>query len=134
MTSPSDRWSSTSRIRRSTRSPLGVYTPEIRRVDNRLPLNALHVVEGLSDRAARDRHDHGLGVRDVTALLPDPRQLVARPLPEIREPATDVASAKHCDLHCTPSSLQSLPYKHPVSENARYRKPGFPEHPFSAFH
>src|SRR5918994_936848 len=44
----------------------GVHTPEIRRVEDRLPLNALHVVEGLADSAARDRHDHRLYVRDVT--------------------------------------------------------------------
>jgi hypothetical protein len=33
---------------------------------------------------------------------------VARPLSEIREPATDVTPADHCDLHLTPSWLQSL--------------------------
>src|SRR5215204_560625 len=59
--------------------------------------------------SAMDRHDHGIGIRDATALSPDPRHLVARPLPEISERATDIASAYHCDLHRTPSSLQSLP-------------------------
>src|SRR5215212_611790 len=86
----------------------GVYAPEVRRVDNRLPLDALYVVESLGDRAARDRHKHGLGVRDVSALSPDPPPLVARPLPEIREPATDVASADYCDLHLTRASLELL--------------------------
>ncbi len=57
---------------------------------------------------AGDRHDHGLGARDVTALSSDPRHLVVRPLPEIREPAANVASADHCNLHFTPSSLQWL--------------------------
>src|SRR5215213_2923164 len=85
----------------------GLHAPEVRRVDNRLPLEALYVVEGLGDRAARDRHEHGLGLRAVTALSPDPpHHLVARPLPEIREPATDVAPANHSDLHFAPSPLQ----------------------------
>jgi hypothetical protein len=34
---------------------------------------------------------------------------VARPLPEIREPTTDVAPTEYCDLHPTPSfALRSL--------------------------
>ena len=37
-----------------------------------------------------DRHDHGFGVGNVTALSPDPRHLVARPLLEISERATDM--------------------------------------------
>src|SRR5919112_5993993 len=86
-----------------------VHAPEVCRVDYRLLLNALHVIEGVGDRVARYRHDHSLGVGDVPALSPDSRYLVARPLPEIREPAPDIASAKHCDLHYyTPSLLQSF--------------------------
>ena len=40
----------------------GVYTSEISRVDNRLALQALHIVKGLGDPAARDCYDHGLDV------------------------------------------------------------------------
>src|SRR5215213_11818842 len=86
----------------------GVDAPEVRRIDNRLALEALHIVEGLGDRAARDRHEHDLSLRDVAALSPDPSHVVARPLPEIREPAPDVSSANDCNLHLTLSSLQLL--------------------------
>jgi hypothetical protein len=52
-----------------------------------------------------DRHDHGFVVRDAIALSPDPRYLVARPLPEISERATDIASSTyHCDLYFASSS------------------------------
>ena len=74
----------------------GVHAQQIRRVNNCLALQALHVVKGLADSAAMDRHDHGFGVQDVTVLSPDPRQLVARPLLEISERATDIAIAYHC--------------------------------------
>src|SRR5215204_5900055 len=86
----------------------GLHAHEVRRIDNRFALEPSHVVEGLGDRAARDRHEYDLGVRDVPALSSDPPQLVARPLPEIREPATDVPSTDHCDLHPAPSTLQPL--------------------------
>src|SRR5215211_5240320 len=86
----------------------GLHAHKVRRVDNRFALDAPHVVEGLGDRTARNCHKHDLGVRDVPALSPDPPHLVACPLPEIREPATNVAPADHCDLHLTPSSLRSL--------------------------
>src|SRR5918997_1323500 len=82
----------------------GGHTQEIRRVDNRLPLEALHFVEGLGDRCSRDRHEHGFGLRNVSAVSAYPRHLVARFLPEIGESATDTASANHCELHVTPSS------------------------------
>jgi hypothetical protein len=95
---------SSSRIRHSTRSPLAAHAQQIRRVDNRLALQALHVVKGLADSAAMDRHDHGFGVRDVPALSPDPPHLLARPLLEISERATDIAIAYHGDLHFTSSS------------------------------
>src|SRR5215218_6535613 len=99
---------SSSRMRRLTRGPLEAHAQQIRRVDNRLPLKALHVVKGLADSAAMDRHDHGFGVRDVPALSPGPRHLVARPLPEISERATAIAIAYHCHVHFTScSSLES---------------------------
>ena len=66
----------------------------------------LKIVEGLGDRTAGKRHEHGLGVREVTALSPGSPHLAACALPEIREPATDVAPTNHCDLHFAPSPLQ----------------------------
>jgi hypothetical protein len=47
-------------------------------------------------------------LNDVAALSPDPCNLVARPLPEIRKPAPDVTSANDCNLHLTLSSLRLL--------------------------
>jgi hypothetical protein len=35
-----------------------------------------------------NRHDHGFGVRNITALSPDPRHLVVCPLPEISDSAS----------------------------------------------
>src|SRR5919106_2550655 len=44
----------------------GGHTQEIRRVDNRLPIESLHVVEGFGNHSARDRHEHGFGLRNVS--------------------------------------------------------------------
>src|SRR5829696_4288235 len=62
---------------------------------------AFYSVEGLGDRATRYRHEHSLGVEDVTAFSSDPRHIVARLLPEVRKPTTDIASAYNRDLHLT---------------------------------
>src|SRR5215218_5254938 len=88
----------------------GVYTHKVCRIDNRLLLNALHVVEGLGDRPARYRPEHGLGVGDVSALSPYPCHFVASPLPQTSEPATPATSPGHdhlrepprCSVHQTP--------------------------------
>src|SRR3712207_3631012 len=90
------------RVRRE--APRRLCAHEVRRVDHRFTSDAMHFVEVLGDRAAGDRYEHSLCLGDVTALSSDPRYLVARSLPEIREPTADVAFADHSDLHRAPSS------------------------------
>ncbi len=72
---------------------------EVGRVDGCLPVEPLAVVEGCFNRAARHCNQDGLRIRDVSALLADPRHLTAGLLPKICKSAADVSPSDHCDPH-----------------------------------
>src|SRR4051794_38831014 len=86
-----------------------IRTDQVGGVDHRLPVDALHPVERLGHRSARDCEQHRLGVGDVAALAADPRDVVTGLLPEIGESPADVALAHHRDLHPALLSTLSLP-------------------------
>src|SRR5205807_7550496 len=81
----------------------------IRRVDCRLPFDAAYLPERVGDRARRHRHEQDVGAGRVAAVAAELLHLVARIPPEPGEPAADVSSADHGDVH---DSLQrrAVPY------------------------
>jgi len=73
---------------------------QVRRVDQDLAFEAADAPERVVDRPGRNRQQDGVRARDVPAVLADPLDLVPGLLPEIGEPASDVAPADRRDLSC----------------------------------
>ena len=66
------------------RSLPGDHALKIGRIDDRLPLDAAHVVERIGHRLAGDRQHHDVGIRDIAPFSTDPAHLMPGPLPKIR--------------------------------------------------
>src|SRR5215208_3999163 len=72
----------------------------VHRVDRRLALDPADLAEPLRDRPRRQRYDHNVRVRAVTAVAPERLDVVPGRLPPLRQAATDLSSSHNRDLHC----------------------------------